>query len=114
MADGVGRRYLDMEAQGCLRTYPGRVLPVVEFLQAGASMVDGQTIRSAGCDRYRGRLAAPGRLPSNMEINPMKLAQKGTGIKRQETCYTDAPFSLQRMRTINHEQVTPPPLSGSK
>ena len=36
MADGVGRRYLDMEAQGCLRTYPGRVLPVAEFLQTGA------------------------------------------------------------------------------
>lgn len=53
MADGVAHRYLDMEAQGCLRTYLGGVLPVVEFLQAGAALVGDADIRAAGYDRYR-------------------------------------------------------------
>lgn len=80
MADGVGRRYLDMEAQGCLRTYPGRVLPVVEFLQAGAALVADADIRAAGCDRYRAAETAQALEDAGLHHWP--LTWRGTGAHK--------------------------------
>lgn len=80
MADGVGKRYLDMEAQGCLRTYPGRVLPVVDFLQAGAALVADADVRAAGCDRYRAAETAQALEDAGLVHWP--LTWRGTGAHR--------------------------------
>lgn len=103
MADGVGRRYLDMEAQGCLRTYPGRVLPVVEFLQSGASMVDGQTIRSAGCDRYRAAETAQALEDAGLH---WPLTWRGTGAHKLAHGSADV---RAFQRAVLAKQIASPP-----
>jgi len=57
-ADGVGRRYLNMEAAGELRTWPGRVAPVAEFLAWVASHLEGESVARCLADRYRQAEAA--------------------------------------------------------
>ena len=51
-ADGVGGIYVDMERRGELKTYPGRITPVVEFLTDCADRLLGERIAVAGADRY--------------------------------------------------------------
>ena len=51
--DGVGNRYCQMEERGELRTYPGLVTPVAEFLAELAERADTDTVISAAADRYR-------------------------------------------------------------
>lgn len=52
-ADGMGGLYVDMERRGELRTYPGRVTPVSEFLADCGARLAGCEIVAAGADRYR-------------------------------------------------------------
>ena len=52
-ADGVGDRYQRMEERGELRTGPGRVTPVGEFLAWVVEELDGETVELAAADRYR-------------------------------------------------------------
>ena len=52
-ADGVGGLYEQMAARGELRTYPGRVTPVSDFLRDCADRLAGERILAAGADRYR-------------------------------------------------------------
>ena len=52
-ADGVGGLYGQMERRGELRTYPGRITPVAEFLRDCAERLAGDRILAAGADRYR-------------------------------------------------------------
>ena len=51
--DGVGNLYEQMERRGELRTYPGRVTPVVDFLADCADRLAGEWVMAAGADRYR-------------------------------------------------------------
>jgi len=53
-ADGVGRRYVAMQEAGELRTWPGRVTPVAEFLAWVGEHLEGMAVVMAGADRYRG------------------------------------------------------------
>ena len=52
-ADGVGQRYCAMAEAGALRTWPGRVTPVSEFLAWVGEHLAGENIRLAVADRYR-------------------------------------------------------------
>ena len=52
-ADGVGDRYQRMADRGELRTGPGRVTPVGEFLAWVVEELDGETVELAAADRYR-------------------------------------------------------------
>ena len=52
-ADGVGGRYELMKGAGELRTYPGLVTPVGQFIQFLAHRVAGCQVVRAGADRYR-------------------------------------------------------------
>ena len=52
-ADGVGDRYQRMADRGELRTGPGRVTPVAEFLAWVVKELDGETVELAAADRYR-------------------------------------------------------------
>ena len=52
-ADAVGNRYLQMEVRGELRTYPGLVTPVNEFLSDLLRGLRGQRIAAIVADRYR-------------------------------------------------------------
>ena len=51
--DGVGRRYLQLEAAGELRTYAGRSTPVVPFLRDLADDLQGEQVLQIGADRHR-------------------------------------------------------------
>ena len=51
-ADGVGGRYQQMEDRGELKTYPGRVTPVADFLRDVAESL-GRTPEAVAADRYR-------------------------------------------------------------
>ena len=53
LQDGVGRLYLDAAAEGCLRTFPGRVTPVAPFLEALTARLAGEHVASVSCDRFR-------------------------------------------------------------
>lgn len=53
-ADGVGRRYVAMQEAGELRTWPGRVTPVADFLSWVGEHLKGVSVAQAGADRYRG------------------------------------------------------------
>ena len=53
LKDGTGQVYLRMEARDELRTYPGLVTPVGEFLRDVKTRLAGQRILSIGADRYR-------------------------------------------------------------
>ena len=52
-ADSVGGLYEQMERRGELRTYPGRVTPVADFLRDSGDRLVGETVIAAGADRYR-------------------------------------------------------------
>lgn len=52
-ADGVGRRYVAMLDAGELRTWPGRVTPVSEFLAWVAEHLEDESVALAAADRYR-------------------------------------------------------------
>lgn len=52
-ADAVGGLYEQMAARGELRTYPGRVTPVADFLRDCADRLAGEWVVAAGADRYR-------------------------------------------------------------
>ena len=52
-ADGIGERYVTMERRGELRTWPGRVTPVSEFLAWLAEELATETVALAAADRYR-------------------------------------------------------------
>ena len=51
--DGVGERYVTMQKRGLLRTWPGRVTPVSEFMAWLAEELAGENIELAVADRYR-------------------------------------------------------------
>ena len=51
--DGVGTRYGVMEERGELRTYPGRVTPVAEFMADLAERVDSEMVVAVAADRFR-------------------------------------------------------------
>ena len=55
IADGVNRRYVNMETEGDVRTYPGRVTPVGEFLTDVIDELAERKLRPhiIGADRYR-------------------------------------------------------------
>ena len=52
-ADGVAGLYEQMQANGELQVYPGRVTPVGAFLHDCADRLSGEKIIYAGSDRYR-------------------------------------------------------------
>ena len=52
-ADGCGSLYEQMRDRGELRTFPGRVTPVSEFLRDCAANLAGERVIAAGADRYR-------------------------------------------------------------
>lgn len=52
-ADGVGSLYSAMQADGCLRTYPGRVMDVEAFLRDLLQALAGVEVREVGFDRFR-------------------------------------------------------------
>ena len=52
-ADGVGRRYEAMAEAGELRTWPGRVTPVGQFLSWVADELAGEAVAGIAADRYR-------------------------------------------------------------
>ena len=52
-ADGVGLAYVEMAEDGHMRTFPGRVTPVAEFLTWIAEMLGGQVPSLALADRYK-------------------------------------------------------------
>ena len=52
-ADSVGNRYERMAERGEIRTYPGRVTPVAEFLAWVAGELADEHVVLAGADRYR-------------------------------------------------------------
>ena len=52
-ADGVGRNYARMADRGELRTYPGRVVSVGEFLSEVAGDLAGEAVEVAAADSYR-------------------------------------------------------------
>ncbi len=56
-ADAVGDRYVRMSARGELRTWPGRVTPVAEFLAWIAEELNGESVMLAAADRYKQREA---------------------------------------------------------
>ena len=53
--DGVNRRYINMEKEGDIKTYPGRVTPVKEFLTDVLDNLAERRLRPhiMGADRYR-------------------------------------------------------------
>jgi len=53
LGDGVGGLYIDMHRRGELRTYPGRVTPVRQFLGDCRARLAGERVAVAGADRYR-------------------------------------------------------------
>ena len=56
-ADAVGDRYVRMSARGELRTWPGRVTPVAEFLAWIAEELNGESVMLAAAYRYKQREA---------------------------------------------------------
>lgn len=52
-SDGVGSRYVDMEAEGELHVLPGRITPIGAFLGRVAGDLKGETIIACGADRFR-------------------------------------------------------------
>ena len=52
-ADGVGERYQRMADRGELKTWPGRVTPVADFLAWVADELDGEHVELSAADRYR-------------------------------------------------------------
>ena len=52
-ADGVGERYQRMADRGELKTWPGRVTPVADFLAWVAEELDGEHVELSAADRYR-------------------------------------------------------------
>ena len=53
VGDGCGERYLRMEKQGELVTFPGRVTPVADFLAWLADLLEGERVELLIADRYR-------------------------------------------------------------
>ena len=77
-ADGVGDRYQRMADRGELRTGPGRVTPVGEFLAWVAEDLDGETVELAAADRYRQAEAQDAM--DAAEVNwPMDWRAQGSG-----------------------------------
>ena len=52
-ADGVAERYVRMQEAGELRTWPGRVTPVHEFLLWLVELLEGEHVEQLLADRYR-------------------------------------------------------------
>ena len=52
-ADGVGGLYVRMQFRNELAVFPGRVTPVVPFIDEFASRLAGEEVLALGCDRYR-------------------------------------------------------------
>lgn len=75
--DGVGGLYAQMQAEGCLKTYDGRVTPVGPFLHDVAERLAGAHVVSVGADRFRKEeavqalAAVPAWIP--------RLVRRGTG-----------------------------------
>ena len=80
MGDGVGDRYVQMERQGCLKTYRGRVLPVADFLKDAGKMVEGHDLRGVGADRYR---AAEAEQAIDDAALPWPIQWRGTGAHQK-------------------------------
>ena len=78
-ADGVGERYIRMEERGEIRTYPGRVTPVSEFLAWVAGELAAEDVALAGADRYR-RGEAEDALDAAGVKWPMDWRASGTGM----------------------------------
>ena len=80
MGDGVGGRYLEMERQGCLKTYRGRVLPVADFLKDAGTMIEGHDLRGVGADRYRAAEALQAIEDASL---PWPIQWRGTGAHQK-------------------------------
>ena len=77
-ADGVGDRYERMAERGELRTGPGRVTPVAEFLAWVVEDLDGEVVEYAAADRYR-RAEAQDALDAAGVSWPMDWRAQGSG-----------------------------------
>ena len=78
LADGIGNRYCRMAERGELRTWPGRVTPVGEFLKWIVELLDGQTPAAVAADRYR-RSEALDALGAAGVAWPVQWRAQGTG-----------------------------------
>ena len=77
-ADGEGNLYTRMIERGEMRTYPGRVTPVVDFLAWMVEVLDGYPVEAAGADRYR-KAEAEDALTRAQADWPIHWRASGTG-----------------------------------
>ena len=107
--DGVGDEYLILRDRGELRTYPGRVVPVGQFLADVLARLDGIQIELGGADRYRqaetmdALAAARVALPSAPH---WRMTWRGTGAGAKATGSADI-RAFQR-RAYTRRLIAPP------
>ena len=77
--DGVGRRYVSMSDRGELKTFPGRVTPVSEFLKWVFGMIEGHEIERVLSDRYRESEARDALDAARLGHVPQEYRAQGSG-----------------------------------
>ena len=77
-ADGIGSAYLEMQRDGLLRTWPGRVTPVAEFLKWIGELLHGRLPALALADRYRQGEAQDALAAAGLSW-PVEWRAQGTG-----------------------------------
>ena len=82
-ADGVADRYLRMQERGELRTWPGRVTPVGEFLAWVVEELAGEEVATAAADRYRAAEAQDALDAAGVNW-PMEWRAQGSGPSGSE------------------------------
>ena len=82
-SDGVAIRYQRMEERGELRTWPGRVTPVGEFLAWVVEELAGEEVATAAADRYRAAEAQDALDAAGVNW-PMEWRAQGSGPSGSE------------------------------
>ncbi len=78
-ADGVGSAYLEMQRDGVLRTWPGRVTPCGPFLAWIAELLHGRLPALALADRYRQGEAEDALAAAGLAAWPVEWRAQGAG-----------------------------------
>ena len=77
--DGVGDRYVRMQERGELRTFPGRVTPVTDFLRWIVELLAGEAPALVLADRYRQEEAIDALHGAGCGWWPMEWRAQGSG-----------------------------------